>query len=83
MSTWSQIVLLCQKMTGRRMVFRRPEDKDHSFDENWLLALVDAVRRADADSYRFLLLSRMSAEKASALHFPLCRLVHRLDESAE
>ena len=79
MSAWSQIVLLCQTMIGRRLIFFPPQDPDKSFDEKWILAVLDAVRRADADSYRFLLLSRMSAERASALHFPLCRLVHRLD----
>lgn len=83
MSPWSQIVLLCQNMTGRRMIFFSPDDPDQSFDERWLLAVIDAVRRADADSYKFLLLSRMSAERASALHFPLCGLVRRLDNSGE
>lgn len=81
MSAWSRIVLLCQNMIGKRLIFFPPEDAEQSFDERWLLAVIDAVRRADADSYRFLLLSRMSAERASALHFPLCRLVHRLDNS--
>lgn len=82
MSAWSRIVLLCQNMIGKRLIFFPPEDAEQSFDERWLLAVIDAVRRADADRYRFLLLSRMSAERASALHFPLCRLVHRLDNSA-
>lgn len=83
MSPWLQMVLLCQKMIGKRLIFFSPGDAEQSFDERWLLAVHDAVRRADVDSYRFLLLSRMSPEKASALHFPLCSLVRRLDNPSD
>lgn len=79
MSPEARLILLCQTLTGRRFIFHAAQEAELSFDERWLLSLLDAIARADAASYRFLLLSRMSPEKASAAHFPLCGLSSQLD----
>ena len=58
---------------GRRFVVYAPGCPDRSFDEDWLCALFRARGRADADSYRFLLRTRLSPEKTSQAHFLICR----------
>ena len=68
-------------MLGRRLVFHEHGARDVSFDEAWLLNLLDAVRSADEDRYRFALLSRMPRDRASALHFLVCQTAHTLDTS--
>lgn len=66
-------------MLGCRMVFHEPGAQDVSFDEAWVLNLLDAVRMGDEDRYRFALLSRMRRDRASALHFLVCQAAHTLD----
>lgn len=43
----------------RRAVFYRPRASDLSFDEQWLMALIDAVERNDRHSLAFLAASRL------------------------
>lgn len=64
------------KALGRRLRFHEPMAAEKSFDEIWLENLFDAVRQGDTVRYRFALLSRMSREKASALHFLVCKAAH-------
>jgi hypothetical protein len=61
---------------GRRMRFHEPGAVEKSFDELWLENLLDAVRQNDEARYRFALLSRMSREQASRLHFLICKAAH-------
>lgn len=61
---------------GRRMKFHEPAASEKSFDELWLENLLDAVRQNDEARYRFALLSRMSRERASRLHFLVCKAAH-------
>ena len=61
---------------GRRLKFHEPTAVEKSFDELWLENLLDAVRKNDAPRYRFALLSRMSREQASRLHFMVCKAAH-------
>lgn len=68
---------------GRRMRFHEPAAREKSFDERWLENLLDAVRCGDDARYRFALLSRMSREKASRLHFLVCKAAHVLDDQME
>lgn len=43
----------------RRMVFYRPHARDLSFDERWLMALIDAAERDEEPSLAFLTTSRL------------------------
>jgi hypothetical protein len=61
---------------GRRMRFHEPSAQEKSFDEVWLENLLDAARQGDEARYRFALLSRMSREQASRLHFLVCKAAH-------
>ncbi|WP_019955724.1 hypothetical protein [Yoonia vestfoldensis] len=61
---------------GRRMKFHEPTAAEKSFDEIWLENLLDAVRQNDVARYRFALHSRMSRERASRLHFLICKAAH-------
>ncbi|MBQ2260416.1 MAG: hypothetical protein II336_03505 [Loktanella sp.] len=61
---------------GRRMRFHELNAAEKSFDELWLENLLDAVRQGDEARYRFALLSRMSREQASRLHFLVCKAAH-------
>lgn len=45
--------------TGKPLNFLFPGARERSFDESWLLRLLDAVRRADEDSVSFLIASRV------------------------
>ncbi|MFN3955319.1 MAG: hypothetical protein ACK4LQ_12770 [Pararhodobacter sp.] len=44
---------------GRALVLYRPGEAMLSFDERWLLGLLDAAQRDDTDSMAFLLLRRL------------------------
>jgi hypothetical protein len=61
---------------GKRLKFHEPTAAEKSFDEVWLENLLDAVRQGDDARYRFALLSRMSRERASRLHFLVCKAAH-------
>jgi hypothetical protein len=64
---------------GRRMRFYEPAAHEPSFDELWLANALDAIRQGDVPRYRFAMLSRMSREKASALHFMMCRAAFKVE----
>lgn len=61
-------------MLTRRPVFHAPGTAARSFDEDWLLALSDALARLDIDSVRFLTRRRVRPEAAHILHVCLRRL---------
>lgn len=44
-------------------VFYRPGEKNLSFDEKWLAALIEASKRGDHDSFAFLLNRRVAQSK--------------------
>ncbi len=67
---------------GRRLRFYEPGAVERSFDEAWLDNIFDAIRQGDTDRYRFALLSRMSREKASAMHFLFCKAAQHLHAAA-
>jgi len=66
---------------GRRLRFHEPNAAEQSFDELWLANVFDAIRQGDEPRYRFAMLSRMSKERASSLHFLMCRVVYTLDKT--
>ncbi len=66
---------------GRRLRFHEPTAAEQSFDELWLANVFDAIRQGDEARYRFAMLSRMSKERASSLHFLMCRAGYSLDKT--
>ena len=64
---------------GRRPVFFEPGSPDVSFDERWLLALIDATRRDDADSVAFLSTSRVAVHARRSLVFLVAGLARHLE----
>ncbi len=68
---------------GRRLTFHETGAAELSFDEAWLIGVIEAIRTGDADRYRFALLSRMRREPASRLHFLFCKVAHSLDARPE
>lgn len=64
---------------GRDMVFEAPGRAARSFDERWLMALLQAADRGDAASYRFLLRARLAADAASGIHFALTQARTQMD----
>ena len=75
----AELMAALPKALGRRLRFHEPSASEPSFDELWLANVFDAVRQGDATRYRFAMLSRMSKERASSLHFLMCRAVYSLD----
>ena len=61
---------------GKRLRFHEPHAATPSFDELWLANALDALRMGDDDRYRFAVLSRMSRERASRMHFLFCKAAH-------
>lgn len=59
----------------RRPVFYRPQARDLSFDERWLMALIDAVERGDGDSLAFLTASRLRRHARRQVLFLVSGLV--------
>lgn len=57
----TQLVKMLPQFLGRRPIIWRPGAGATSFDEAWLLSLVDAVGRRDHESESFLLKSRITA----------------------
>lgn len=56
-----------------------PGSTDLSFDERWLMALIDATETGDEASRTFLLSSRLRPEARRALAFLVTNLTDRLD----
>lgn len=65
----------------RRPVFYRPRSRDLSFDERWLMALIEAVERGDGDSLAFLTASRLKPHARRQVAFLVGGLV-RATEAA-
>lgn len=63
----------------RRPVFYRPRSRELSFDERWLMALIDAVERGDADSLAFLTASRLRPHARRQVLFLVGGLVRSAD----
>ena len=59
----------------RRTVFYRPHARDLSFDERWLMALIDAVERDDGPSLAFLTTSRLKPHARRQVLFLIGGLV--------
>jgi hypothetical protein len=53
---------------------------ERSFDENWLLALLAAIRRNDQTSARFLLRVRLPVHYRRSVGWLAAQLVDRLDQ---
>jgi len=69
-----QIVLTAPQGMGRSMKFYRPGTADISFDEAWLLSLVDAARRGDALSMRFMTGRRVAPQARDSVLFLVSRI---------
>lgn len=54
---------------GRRPVFYRAGSTDISFDEAWLMAVVEAIDRADSSSLAFLTGSRLRSHTRRNIAF--------------
>jgi hypothetical protein len=76
----ADFVITLPRLLGKKVQFEAPGEDRRSFDESWILSLSHALDLADADNYRFLLLSRMSREKASECHFRLRQALTRLED---
>ncbi|WP_097802864.1 hypothetical protein [Pelagimonas varians] len=77
----ADMLLQLPRLLARDPAFNPPGQSTRSFDESWILALSGALRLADADNYRFLLLSRMTPQSASEFHFLLRHALTILDEA--
>ena len=75
----AELLTALPEALGRRLRFHELTAAEQSFDELWLANIFDAIRQGDEERYRFGMLSRMSQEKASALHFLVCKAAARLD----
>ncbi|WP_157136421.1 hypothetical protein [Sagittula stellata] len=56
-----------------------PGDGTRTFDERWLLALLQALSEVDLGRYQFLLRSRLKAGAAARVHFALTQAQVWLD----
>jgi len=65
--------------TGRRVTFRRPGAGSRSFDEAWVLTLLDSIRAGDADSVRFALASRVATHMRRPVRFLAEGFARRID----
>lgn len=65
---------------GRSPVLYAPGNAELSFDERWLLSLIDAVMREDIDSLRFLTVSKIPRHLRRQVAWLAARLVDRLAE---
>ncbi|MGH1413207.1 MAG: hypothetical protein ACRBB0_06920 [Pelagimonas sp.] len=77
----ADMLLALPRLLNRDPAFHPPGHDTRSFDESWILALSGALRLADADNYRFLLLSRMTPQNASEFHFMFRHALTLLDEA--
>ncbi|MEM9796149.1 MAG: hypothetical protein AAF919_06650 [Pseudomonadota bacterium] len=76
------VVMLARMLPNlllRRPVIWRPGAEGRSFDEDWLLALAQALRTGDRHSARFLLGRRARPDGAAVLRMLVGDLAARLD----
>ena len=56
----AEILIRClEQALGKRPVFHRPGSAEISFDEAWLSRAIEAIRKGDEDSFRFVLCARV------------------------
>ncbi|WP_138468980.1 hypothetical protein [Poseidonocella sp. HB161398] len=67
---------------GQRPVFLRPGSDTTSFDEDWLMRLLDRLESGDHDSVHFLLRRRVPHDYRRSVAFLLHGLVSRPDRPA-
>jgi hypothetical protein len=64
---------------GRAPVFYRPDAREVSFDERWLMSLMGAVQADDLPSFEFLIRSRLARRTHRHTAFLVRNLALRLD----
>ncbi|WP_172329558.1 hypothetical protein [Mangrovicoccus sp. HB161399] len=67
---------------GQRPVFHRAGSEATSFDEDWLMRLIDRLEAGDHDSVAFLLRRRVPHDYRRSVAFLLHGLVSRPDRAA-
>ena len=60
---------------GKRLVIHRPGSAEVSFDESWLIRLIERLECGDTDSFTFLLSRRIPHENRRSVAFLLHGLV--------
>lgn len=73
------LVLGLQEALGRPPEFRTSGEADLSFDEFWLMRLIERSRHHDAESVAFLISSRVMPHCRNSLVFLVAGLVERLE----
>ncbi|MEE4188149.1 MAG: hypothetical protein V2I76_06845 [Roseobacter sp.] len=81
MDPLATLLRVLQERLGKRLVFFEPGASDVSFDERWVLNLLDALRARDTDRYQFAMLSRLTKADAAEVHFVACKAARILDVS--
>lgn len=77
----SEILMRClSQALGRRPVLYREGERERSFDEAWLLALVRSLRTDDVASATFLLHSRVPPHARRNLVFLLRQVAESFDQ---
>lgn len=71
------LVAIAPHATGRHLTFYRPGEAEVSFDESWVLALVEAAARGDGDSLCFLVFRHVARASRARIVF----LAHRVAEA--
>lgn len=66
---------------GTRPVFRRPGERDLSFDEAWLVSTIAARMAGDDASFAFLLTRRVEASRRRGFGMLVAGLADRLGDS--
>ncbi|MEM9147396.1 MAG: hypothetical protein AAGC57_14490 [Pseudomonadota bacterium] len=77
--TLSLLLKLMPMAFGRRVVFHRPGASDTTFDEAWLLRLIESVRNGDEASATFALCSRVERRLRPAMRNLAKRCAENLD----
>ncbi|MEM7724484.1 MAG: hypothetical protein AAF376_19245 [Pseudomonadota bacterium] len=73
---------LIRAMPSGRMTFYQPGSRDLSFDERWLLALMDAAERGDEASLTFLMARRLPRHTRRSVGVLVTNVVRQLDRAA-
>lgn len=77
--TFSLLLKLLPIALRRQVVFHRPGAEDTTFDEEWLLSLLDSIRRKDDNSVAFALCSRVEPHLRSTVRGLAERSLEGLD----
>jgi len=73
------LVRVIGQALNKQMEFLAPYTLQRSFDEDWLLRLLDCCQRGDMDSYVFLLLRRVPKPKRNSIDQLLKTIAHHPD----